>query len=275
MGGAYQMFPALLDVLDEVEDAFPEGGGVAKGRSPDALWDGMERFSAGWFNNFLVQEWVPAMPDVEAKLEAGARMADVGCGRGRALITLVRAFPQSRFVPGRPRDIPDEARAWPVALACQKPKALGYPEELWTTRRLAAHAREHCVEAGHPSLAKLSRGTVSKIPVDNRLQPHKVTYYLEGRDPDFDRKMAELLHVLPGCRRDRRRRTRLRSGPASGILVRRDLRDQLRRPDDLDVSTAEVIRVPGDEIIHFGLRRAGRLHGVFEVRPAHRHRRHL
>lgn len=97
--------------------------------------------------------------------------------------------------PGRPRDIPDEARAWLVALACRKPKELGYPEELWTTRRLAAHARKHCVEAGHPSLAKLGRGTVSKILGENRLQPHKVTYYLERRDPDFDRKMAKVLHV--------------------------------------------------------------------------------
>jgi len=97
--------------------------------------------------------------------------------------------------PGRPRDIPDEARAWLVALACRKPKELGYPEEMWTTKRLAAHAREHCMEAGHPSLAKLGRGTVSKILAENRVQPQKVTYYLERRDPDFDRKMAEVLHV--------------------------------------------------------------------------------
>jgi transposase len=96
---------------------------------------------------------------------------------------------------GRPREIPDEARAWLVALACQKPKDLGYPEELWTTRRLAAHARGHAVEAGHASLAKLGRGTVSKILADNELQPHKVSYYLERRDADFDRKMAQVLHV--------------------------------------------------------------------------------
>lgn len=96
---------------------------------------------------------------------------------------------------GRPRQIPDEARTWLVALACQKPKDLGYPEELWTTRRLAAHARAHAVQAGHASLAKLGRGTVSKILADNQLQPHKVSYYLERRDADFDRKMAEVLHV--------------------------------------------------------------------------------
>lgn len=96
---------------------------------------------------------------------------------------------------GRPRAIPDAARTWVVALACQKPKDLGYPEELWTTRHLAAHIRRHCVEAGHPTLAKLGRGTVSKLLAANKLRPHKIKYYLERRDPEFDRKMAEVLHV--------------------------------------------------------------------------------
>jgi uncharacterized protein YwbE len=45
---------------------------------------------------------------------------------------------------------------------------------IWTTARLAAHVRNHCVEAGHPSLAKLGRGTVSKILAEHKLRPHKV-----------------------------------------------------------------------------------------------------
>ena len=97
--------------------------------------------------------------------------------------------------PGRPREISDEARAWVVDLACRKPTELGYPEELWTTARLAAHIRTHCVEAGHPSLARLGRGTVSKLLAEHKLRPHKVKYYLERRDPEFERKMAEVLHV--------------------------------------------------------------------------------
>ncbi len=96
---------------------------------------------------------------------------------------------------GRPREIPVEARLWVVGLACQKPKELGYAEELWTTARLAAHVRHHAVEAGHPSLANLGRGTVSKILAEHKLRPHKVTYYLERRDPDFEAKKAEVLHV--------------------------------------------------------------------------------
>lgn len=97
--------------------------------------------------------------------------------------------------PGRPREISDEARAWVVDLACQKPMELGYPEELWTTARLAAHIRAHCEKAGHPSLARLGRGTVSKLLAEHKLRPHKVKYYLERRDPEFERKMAEVLHV--------------------------------------------------------------------------------
>ena len=63
---------------------------------------------------------------------------------------------------GKPPDITPEAKAWLVDLACQKPKELGYSFELWTNRLLAKHAREHCKKKGHPSLARINRGTVSK-----------------------------------------------------------------------------------------------------------------
>jgi transposase len=100
-------------------------------------------------------------------------------------------------LPGRGRRpaMTAEARAWVVSLACQKPKDLGYAQELWTTRLLAKHVRAHCQETGHPSLAKLGRGTVSKILSANQVQPHKIQYYLERRDPEFDAKMVQVLHV--------------------------------------------------------------------------------
>lgn len=94
---------------------------------------------------------------------------------------------------GRPATIDDDARAWVVSLACQKPKDLGHPEELWTTRLLAEHIRTHCQAAGHPSLAQLARGTVSKILSAQEVRPHKIDYYLERRDPDFEPKMAQVL----------------------------------------------------------------------------------
>ena len=65
---------------------------------------------------------------------------------------------------GRDATITVEARTWLVALACAKPTQFGYPHELWTTRLLAAHARDHGPRAGHPSLANLAQGTVCKNP---------------------------------------------------------------------------------------------------------------
>ena len=96
---------------------------------------------------------------------------------------------------GREPTITDEARAWVVALACRKPKEVGYPHELWTTRLLARHVREHAEAAGHASLRRLAQGTVCKILDRHEVQPHKVRYYLERRDEDFEQKMAEVLCV--------------------------------------------------------------------------------
>ncbi len=96
---------------------------------------------------------------------------------------------------GRRRSITDEDKTWVVDLACQKPKDLGYAQELWTTRLLAKHIRKHCLADGHPQLQKLGRGTVSKILSAHAVKPHKIQYYLERRDPEFKSKMIEVLHV--------------------------------------------------------------------------------
>ena len=96
---------------------------------------------------------------------------------------------------GRPPSLTAEARAWVVALACQKPKEWGYAQELWTTSLLAQHVRKHCGAAGHASLQHLARGTVSKILRAQAVQPHKIEYYLERRDAQFDVKMKQVLHV--------------------------------------------------------------------------------
>jgi transposase len=97
--------------------------------------------------------------------------------------------------PGKEPTITAEAKAWLVSLACRKAKELGYPHELWTTRLLARHARQHGPAAGHGCLAHLVQGTVCKILDRHELKPHKVRYYLERRDPEFERKMAEVLCV--------------------------------------------------------------------------------
>jgi hypothetical protein len=96
---------------------------------------------------------------------------------------------------GRDPVIATEAKTWLVALACRKANELGYPHELWTTRLLAAHARQHGPAAGHPSLGKLAQGTVCKILAEQEVKPHKLRYYLEQRDHGFEPKMAEILCV--------------------------------------------------------------------------------
>jgi transposase len=73
---------------------------------------------------------------------------------------------------GRDATITGEARTWLIGLACAKPTQFGYPHELWTTRLLAAHARDHGPRAGHPSLAKLAQGTVCKILATHEVKPH-------------------------------------------------------------------------------------------------------
>lgn len=97
-GGVYEMLPACVGVLDGVEAAFRQGGGVKQKEYDSRIWDGLERFTAGWFENLLAPVWIPSMPAVQEKLQKGARVADVGCGRGRALIKLAQEFPNSRYV---------------------------------------------------------------------------------------------------------------------------------------------------------------------------------
>src|SRR3979411_1902286 len=102
---------------------------------------------------------------------------------------------EDRPRPGKEPVITPEAKAWLVSLACDKAKEHGYPHELWTTRLLARHAREHGPAVGHECLAKLVQGTVCKILGQEEIKPHKVRYYLERRDAEFEQKMAEGLCV--------------------------------------------------------------------------------
>lgn len=96
---------------------------------------------------------------------------------------------------GRPPEIPEDARQWIVSLACQKPKEIGYPNEVWTLDLLASHIRKSCFAMNYPMLGKIWKGTVCKILSAHDIRPHKIKYYLEKRDPDFEEKMQEVLYV--------------------------------------------------------------------------------
>jgi len=91
--------------------------------------------------------------------------------------------------------ITEEAKAWVLSLACQKPKDLGYAAEVWTRKALAEHARKEGPESGHACLKKACKATLQRILSEHPIRPHKVAYYLERRDPDFDHKMEEVLCV--------------------------------------------------------------------------------
>jgi len=97
----------------------------------------------------------------------------------------------------RPKEpvISEEAKAWVVNLACSKPKDHGYAAEVWSHRQLAQHVRERAFAQGHPSLRRAAKATIQRILKNQPLQPHKVKYYMERRDPQFEEKMREVLLV--------------------------------------------------------------------------------
>jgi transposase len=92
-------------------------------------------------------------------------------------------------------EIGDDAKSWVVGLACTKPKDHGLAAELWTLSQLAKFIGEQCEAAGFPRLAKANKTTVWRILDEHEIKPHRIRYYLERRDPDFDSKMREVLMV--------------------------------------------------------------------------------
>jgi transposase len=119
---------------------------------------------------------------------------------------------------GCPSTITDQARTYVTDLACRKPKDLGYPHEVWTTRLLAEHVREQAPAAGYPCLSKLAQGTLCKILAEQEIKPHKVKYYLERRDPEFDEKMAEVLSVYREVAELKQAAERAEGAPAVAII---------------------------------------------------------
>src|SRR5208282_1622351 len=121
--------------------------------------------------------------------------------------------------PGREPRITAEAKAWVADLACRKAKELGYPHELWTTRLLARHAREHGSAEGHACLAKLAQGTLCKILNEQEIKPNKVRYYLERRDPQFKQKMAEVLCVYREVKLIKEKAAAAKRKPSEAVAI--------------------------------------------------------
>ena len=96
---------------------------------------------------------------------------------------------------GRNTEITDEEKAWIINIACQKPIDFGYAAETWTYAKLTSHINKTAEAAGYTRLSTIHKNTVNTILNKADIKPHKITYYCENRDPDFDSKMHNVLLV--------------------------------------------------------------------------------
>jgi transposase len=96
---------------------------------------------------------------------------------------------------GRNAEITDEEKAWIINIACQRPYELGYSAETWTLTTLTTHINYHAEASSHIRLSTVSRSTVQKVLEQADIKPHRIRYYCEKRDPNFDEKMHEILVV--------------------------------------------------------------------------------
>lgn len=96
---------------------------------------------------------------------------------------------------GRNAEITDEEKAWIINIACQKPIDFGYAAETWTYAKLTSHINKTAEAAGYTRLSTIHKSTVNTILDEADIKPHKITYYCENRNPDFDSKMHNVLLV--------------------------------------------------------------------------------
>jgi len=96
--GAYEIVEAAFHALDRTADNFRSGRGMEWGEHHPCLFKGVERFFRAGYNAHLLNEWLPALDGAVAKLQRGAKVADVGCGHGASTVLMAQAFPNSQFV---------------------------------------------------------------------------------------------------------------------------------------------------------------------------------
>src|SRR5688572_8055393 len=95
--GMFQIMQAMWTAVDRMAEKFKTGDGHAWGEHHPCLFEGTERFFRSGYRGNLVSSWLPALDGAVAKLERGAKVADVGCGLGASTILMALAYPKSRF----------------------------------------------------------------------------------------------------------------------------------------------------------------------------------
>lgn len=97
VGGGFFVIKAMTQAVERIENHFRDGGGMLWGEHDPDLFIGTERFFRPGYSAHLVSSWIPALEGVEEKLNAGAKVADVGCGHGASTVIMAKAFPNSTF----------------------------------------------------------------------------------------------------------------------------------------------------------------------------------
>jgi SAM-dependent methyltransferase len=95
--GAFQLALGSLAAVPRIAESFRSGAGMGWHEHDEAVFHGCEKFFRPGYAANLVSSWIPSLQGVKEKLEAGARVADVGCGKGASTLLMAKAFPQSRF----------------------------------------------------------------------------------------------------------------------------------------------------------------------------------
>src|SRR5215467_3077102 len=95
--GAFELALGSLAAVPRIADSFRTGAGMGWHEHVDGVFHGCEKFFRPGYAANLVNSWIPALQDVQSKLQAGARVADVGCGKGASTLLMARAFPKSQF----------------------------------------------------------------------------------------------------------------------------------------------------------------------------------
>ncbi len=95
--GAFQYAVACYRQIPPLADAFKNGGGVPFSAYGEDIVSAIERMFQAGYEAWVASQWIPAVPDIHEKMQAGGEAAEVGCGAGQCLIPVARAFPKSRF----------------------------------------------------------------------------------------------------------------------------------------------------------------------------------
>lgn len=98
LAGVFEIAGAMWAAADRLVDAFRSGAGIDWDEHDPRLHRGVERLFGPMYRSQLVDDWIPALDGVEARLREGARVADVGCGYGTSTIAMAQAYPASRFI---------------------------------------------------------------------------------------------------------------------------------------------------------------------------------